>query len=401
MSAAKATAKQTRLREYTARGRQMKRTSRVGMKREAVIDPVIEKPLLSLHGAMNVGAFWRAVHPVLSAAIPNRLIGIALQQNPVLPMIVRWTRPMPDGFFTAEPLKNYIAGRPRHRFVRISHLFSNRSSLIKSAFHRRYMARQRCLYVVCLFFWRNQRPICVIAIMRTAMQGDFLPAEMKLLRELYPQFLTALHRLRALDREHSVRMDLEEFLSRLPLPTILLRWNLRPIYQNRAARDFCAVWEKGPEEARLTKATSPIPSEILDRCRRLKQQWADAERPVAPQTGFKEERVRHPRSPHLRATLHLRQLSSVGVARPHFLIECEDLHSSAAVRTRPASVRLPHLARLTRREQEVARLVCEVRSNQEIADDARLSLPTVKKHIHADFRKLEVRSRGRLMALMR
>src|SRR5438046_5551022 len=107
----------------------MKRTSRVGMKREAVIDPVIEKPLLSLHGAMNVGAFWRAVHQLLSAAIPNRLIGIALQQNPVLPIIVRWTRPMPDGFFTAEPLKNYIAGRPRHRFVRIGHLFSNRSSL--------------------------------------------------------------------------------------------------------------------------------------------------------------------------------------------------------------------------------------------------------------------------------
>src|SRR5207302_2594350 len=83
------------------------------------------------------------------------------------------------------------------------------------------LARQRCLYVVCLFFWRNQRLICVIAIMRTAMQGDFLPAEMKLLRELYPQFLTALHRLGTLEREHSVRMDLCELLKRLPLPTIL------------------------------------------------------------------------------------------------------------------------------------------------------------------------------------
>jgi DNA-binding CsgD family transcriptional regulator len=195
-------------------------------------------------------------------------------------------------------------------------------------------------------------------------------------------------------------MDLEEFLSRLPLPTILLRWNLKPIYQNRAARDFCAVWEKGPDEAQLMKATSPIPSEILDRCRLLKQQWADAQRPVAPQTGFKEERVRHPQSPHLRATLHLRQLSSIGVARPHFLIECEDLRSSAAARSGPASVRLPHLVRLTRREQEVARLVCEGRSNQEIADDATLSLPMVKKHLHAIFRKLEVTSRSRLIALL-
>src|SRR5947208_8696315 len=241
------------------------------------MDPVIENPLLKLHRAMNVSSVGRALQQLVSAVIPNRLTGMTLQHNPVLPMIVRWTLPMPDGFFAAEPLKSYVAGRLRKRFVRISHLFSNRSSLIKSAFYRRYMARQRCFYVVCLFFWRNQRPICVIAIMRTAVQGDFLPAEMKLLQELYPQFLTALHRLGALEREHSVRMDLEEFLSRLPLPTILLRWNLKPIYQNRAARDFCAVWEKGPEEAQLTKATSPIPAEILDRCRLLKQQWSDAQ----------------------------------------------------------------------------------------------------------------------------
>src|SRR5439155_10273195 len=167
------------------------------------------------------------------------------------------------------------------------------------------------VHVVCIFFWKNRRRICVIAIMRTATQGDLSPAEMKLLQQLYPQFLTALHRLRSLEREHSVRMDLEKFLSRLPLPTILLRWNLKPIYQNQAARDFCAVWEKGREEAQVTKATSPIPSEILDRCRLLKQQWADAQPRTfsGPQTGFKEERVHHPRSPHLRATLRLKQIT--------------------------------------------------------------------------------------------
>jgi DNA-binding CsgD family transcriptional regulator len=378
-----------------------KRISKGGAERESVIDPALEKPLLYLHAAMNVGSFWKAIQHLLSVAVPNRLIGLMLRPNPILPMIARWTAPMRDGFFTAEPLKSCIAARPRNRLVRFSDFFSDRSSLMKSAFYRRYVASQKCAHGVSLLFWKDQRVICVIAIMRTATQGDLSPVEVKLLQHLYPHILTALCRLRSLEREHSLRMDLEEFLSRLPLPTILLRWNLKPIYQNRAARDFCAVWEKGPEEAKRTKATSPIPSEILERCRLLKQQWADAQRPVAPQSGFKEERVRHPRSPHLRATLHLRQLSSAGVARPHFLIECEDLRSSAAVRTGPASARLPHLARLTRREQEVARLVCEGRSNQEIADDAHLSLPMVKKHLHAVFRKLEVPSRSRLIALMR
>src|SRR5438094_8187356 len=119
-----------------------------------------------------------------------------------------------------------------------------------------------------------------------------------LLSHLYPHFLTAPCRLRSLERERSLRMDLEEFLSRLPLRTILLRWNLKPSYQNRAARDFCAVWEKGPEEAQLTKATSPIPAEILDRCRLLKQQSSDAQpRTLSrPRTCFKEERVHHPHS---------------------------------------------------------------------------------------------------------
>src|SRR5438094_3375424 len=343
----------------------MKRISRVGMKREAVIDPSLEKTLLSLHAAMNLGSFWKAIQQLLAAAMPNRLIGLMLRPNPILPMIARWTLPMPDGFFAAEPLKSYIAARPRQRFARISDIFSNRSSLMKSAFYRRYLAPQRCRHGVILFFWKGQRLICVIAIMRTATQGDLSPAEMNLLQQLYPQFLTALRRLRSLEREHSLRMDLENFLSRLPMPTILLRWNLKPIYQNRAARDFCAVWEKGPEEAKRTKATSPIPSEILDRCRLLKQQWAHAQRPIAPLTGFKEERVHHPRSPHLRATIHLKQLSSCGVAQPHFLIECEDLRRHAALSTGPAArTRLPHLVRLTRREQEVALLVCEGRSNE-------------------------------------
>jgi DNA-binding CsgD family transcriptional regulator len=365
---------------------------------EPVIDPALEKPLLCLHAAMNVGSFWKAIQQLLSAAISNRLIGLMLQPNPVLPMIARWTSPMRDSFFTAAPLKSYIAAQPRCRFVRISDLFSDRNGLIKSTFYRRYMAPQRCAHGVVLFFWKGQRLICGIAIMRTATQGDLSPAEMKSLQQLYPQFLTALSRLRSLERQHSVLIDLEEFLSRLPLPTILLRWDLKLIYQNRAAREFCAVWEKGSKEAKMTKAASPIPSEILERCRLLKQQCADAQRPDTPETGFEEGQVHHPRSPHLRATLHLKQLSSAGVALPHFLIECEDLRRR---RAGPVSSRLPHLARLTRRQQEVARLVCEGRSNQEIADDACLSLPMVKKHLHTIFRKLEVNSRSRLMALMR
>jgi DNA-binding CsgD family transcriptional regulator len=177
---------------------------------------------------------------------------------------------------------------------------------------------------------------------------------------------------------------------------------LKPIYQNNAAREFCAVWEKGPEEAKRTKATSPIPVEILDRCRGLKQEWMDARlrMRLEQRTDFKEEQVRHPRFSNLRATIQLKQINSVGVAGPHFLIACENLCRNTERSGRLGLFRLPGLTRLTRREREVTQLACEGRSNQEIAGDACLSLPMVKKHLHAVFRKLEVPSRTRLVALM-
>jgi len=370
-------------------------------KTQPVINPALEKPLLKLHRAMDVRSFWKAVHRVFSASIPNRSIGLSLQQSPGVPVISRWTLRMPNDFFVAEPLRSYGMHPRRKKLARLADLFGNRSSFERSAFYRRYMAPQKCAHGVALFFWKRQRLICTIVILRAAKEGDFSPAELKLVRQLYPQFLAALRRVESLERERSVRVNFQQFLQRLPLPAMVLRWNLKPIYQNPAARDFYAVWEKGPEEAKRTNASSPIPSEILDRCRVLKQQWSSTQRQIysGRQTELIEEQVHHPHSRNLRATIQLTQVKSASVSRPHFLIACEDLCHSGAGFRRPDLFRLPAFARLTRREREVAELACEGRSNKEIAQNACLSLQTVKKHLYSVFRKLEVPSRSRLVAL--
>jgi hypothetical protein len=106
---------------------------------------------------------------------------------------------------------------------------------MQSAFYRRHLAPQKCVHALGVFFFKGSRMICVITILRTSKQGDLGSLEMKLVQRFYPQFDTALRRLGSLERERSVRNALEQFLSRLPLPTILLRWNLKPVYQNRAA----------------------------------------------------------------------------------------------------------------------------------------------------------------------
>ena len=240
-------------------------------KHEPVIDPALEKPLLKLHRAVDIKSFWKAVHRLLSASIANHSVGLLLQQDPSVPVIAKWTRSKSDDFFAAQALKRCANQTRRKKLVRLNDLFRSRNSFVRSGFYRRCMVPQKCAYDVTFCFWKQQRLICVIAILRTAKQGDFSTAEMELLRQLYAQLLAALRRVESLERERSVQADLEEFLRRLPLPTIILRWNLKPIYQKKAARQFCALWEKGPEEAKRTKANSSISSEILDRCRVLKE----------------------------------------------------------------------------------------------------------------------------------
>jgi DNA-binding CsgD family transcriptional regulator len=372
-------------------GRHVRGNSRFAGKQEPVIDPALEKPLLKLHRAVDIKSFWKAVHRLLSPSIANHSIGLLLQQNPSVPVIAKWTRSMPDDLFAAQALKRCANQPRRKKLVRLGELFPDRESFVRSGTHG-----------ITLSFWRQTKVVCVIMVLRTAKQEDFSTAEVVLLRQLYPQLLAALRRIESLERERSVRADLEEFLRRLPLPTIILRWNLKPAYQNRAAREFWAVWEKGPEEAKRTKANSSIPPEILNRCRVLKQRWlAFSERDgvSARRSDVKEEQVRHHRRPQLQATIHLKHVNSVGVAGPHFLIACEDICRNGQRSARFGLFRLPGLGRLTRREREVAQLACEGRSNKEIAEDACLSLQTVKKHLHSVFRKLQVPSRTRLVAL--
>jgi DNA-binding CsgD family transcriptional regulator len=376
----------------------MKRRSKASIKRPSIVDPTLEKPLLHLHAATDTDSFWKAVQQVIEATLPSCFIGLTLQHTPVLPRIVRSTKRMPDNIFPIAPIENYFTAHPGSRLVLATDVFPDEHRLKKSLFYCRCMAPVNGRYAVGLFFWNAGRLLGVIVIMRSAKQGPFSRSEMKRIRQLYTQFQTALSRLRSTEREHTERVALQEFLRRVPLPTILLRWNLKLVYHNQSASDFCSVWQRGAEQTRLIKSEAPLPPEVLDRCRTLKKRWEELNPLSFPMSVFKDELVHHPKRRHLRATIRLKQISAAGVARPHFLIEFENLRGADA---KHEVATLSHLVQLTRREQQWARLVCGGRSNQEIADESGLSLETVKKHLHSVFQKLEVSSRSRLIALMR
>jgi DNA-binding CsgD family transcriptional regulator len=363
--------------------------------RKRKTDPRIEKALLSLHAALNLEALWKAIQRVINASIADSVIGLTLQHNPIFPLVAKWTTSIPDGFFNAKPLQNYLRAHPRSKMIDTNDVFPQQRNLRKSGFYRQYMAPAKSAHATALLFWRGRLLMAVIVVMRSAKQGDLSDRQLSLLRSFYPQFQTALRRMRLLEHEHATRKAFEEILSRLPLPTMLLQWNLKTVYINKAAREFCGLWKEGPEKARVLKAIAPIPPEILARCRVLKKRWEQTIRGHELIATDRLDVVRSEQWPQLHATVNLRQLDTTGVARPQFFIECHEARPA-----REPAVRLPQLTRLTGREQQVARLVCAGESNQEIADQVAISLAMVKKHLHAIFRKLEVTSRSRLMALL-
>jgi DNA-binding CsgD family transcriptional regulator len=373
----------------------------VSARLQSIIDPTLEKPLLHLHAAINVDSFWNAVQDVMEAALPTCFIGLTLQHSPIFPRIAKSTEKLSGRFFPIAPIEKYFKAHPHRNVVLIGDFYSDKSHFRRSSFYRDCMMPINGRCAIGLFFWDFRRLLAAIIVVRSVQQGELSRCEMRLVRHLHFQFQTALGRLRLLERERAERVAFEQFMRRVPLPTALLRWNLRLVYRNQAAAEFCAGWHRGFSGLRFIKLKAPLPPEILDRCRVLKNRWKQLTSLGLAPANFRDETVRHPTRRDLRATISLKQISSAAVGRPHFLIEFESLHGSPATGYQTSGASLSHLVRLTSREQNLARLVCDGRSNQEIADESGLSLETVKKHLHSIFSKLEVPSRGRLMALMR
>src|SRR4030088_446274 len=229
----------------------MKERPKASAKGRPIVDPALEKPLLRLHAARDIDSLWKAIQQTIDALLPACFIGLTLQHNPILPRVVRSTKTMSDSFFPITPIENYFAVNPGRRLVLASDVFPNERQLMKSIFYRNYLAPANGRYAIGLFFWNARRLLGVIVIMRNAKQGAFSRSEIKLIRQLYAQFRTALDRLRSSERERAVRVALEKFMRRVLLPTILLRWSLNPPSEDQQATNVFELRQRGPCGARF------------------------------------------------------------------------------------------------------------------------------------------------------
>src|SRR5215472_16285588 len=316
---------------------------------QSILDPIWEKPLLRLHAATDVDSFWKAVQNVIEAALPNCFIGLTLQHSPILPRIAKSTEKLAGSFFPIMAVKKYFSTHPHRNIVFINDFFSDERHFRRSSFYRGCIVplNGRCAFG--LFFWDIRHLLAAIIVVRNLQQGELSPSEVRVIGHLHSQFQTTLHRLHSRSRERAVRVTLEQFMRRLPLPTVLLRWNLRLAYRNQAAAESCAVWQRGPLGARFIKLKAPLPPEVLDQCRVLKKRWEHLNPLSLASANLVDETVRHSTRCDLRARISLKQISSAAFARPHFLIEFEALHWSATTGYQISRGILSHLVRLTSR----------------------------------------------------
>jgi DNA-binding CsgD family transcriptional regulator/PAS domain-containing protein len=379
------------------------RISRTGIWTSTSLEPA----LIRLSAADEMQEFWEATKALLHLALPIHFCCLCFRPFIVMPATVfREHTPFASDaefrrFRELCPFSAYVERHPGIRVIRLTDIIDN-SKLLKTEFFRLFMQPCADRYQAYLVLWESSLFQGLVGLHRTAQQRDFTDTEIHLLEQLYPHFENAGRRVLSSHREKARRMSLEILLSRLPIATIILDWDLRVTYRNRAAEELGVLWNLGPQAARSLKLCQhfELPSEILETCRNLKNTWDHGESDDAPPRVDNRLVIEHQHLAGLRASVNVLQMDAAPLSRPMFLVTLERRDSSPSDSGEHLN-QLATWAQLTRSEQQVAWLAGQGQRNAEIAQSLKKSTMTVKKQLQSIYHKLDVTVRGRLIALLR
>ncbi len=365
-------------------------------------DAALNMALLGVYAAQETPELWDAVRASLHGALrPFRFACTCLHPCGIMPpTIFRERGPFPSEsefkrFQAINPIEAYLATHPNATVVAMSDILTARQ-LARTEFYREFMSPDEDRYIVYMSFWQVDRFHARIGLYRTREQGDFTRAELALLEQLHPHFDAALRRIVRLHRERALRLSLEQLVDTLPVAAMLLDWELTIVVSNRLARELCACWngDARPDAPKNSGDWAHLSPEVVAYCQTLKGAWNPRRSRDFPLTGTRGVTVSHPHHPRLRASIHFIQLDAAPFSMPMFMINHEDRRSAPGA---PASSH-GALIRLSVREREVALLVSQGCSNDEVARRLLKSVPTVKKQLRSIYQKLKVSNRGRLTA---
>lgn len=374
--------------------------------------PVIEQELLRLHSTTNIQQFWMVLQDLLRKAAPYdalvaymnfldfesswRAATILATPNAVRP--VTWFEARRQVDTTPEFV---LSSQRRIKLYRLSDIFANENELKRTPFFREFLSPGGWHHLAVALFWRGSKVCSEIALRRTKEQGDFNDGEIMLLKRLHSHIEIVLNRLISQDEEQAKRCWMEQFNDHLPFALLYLNFEFETIYVNLEGCKQCAAWNYGPAEAQAyhPREVFKVPDQLVKACRQLRRQWIQRPHAVNDSGETLTLRHSHARHPELKATVKLHTEVPGQAARPGFAI-----HLSTQSDSTDSATSLPihaMLGRLTAAEQEVAHLIIQGLSNAEIADRLHKGIDTVKCQVTSIYRKVQVSSRARFLALVR
>ena len=370
----------------------------------------LHRPMLALHAAMEIAPLWRAVRGLLRAAFTPQRVTLFLGHLGMGEARVVFTDPPiahPEEWYAARgklnPFSPYIEANRGVRFYRFSEVLPARSEFVRSEFYQRFARPEGWDKGVSALYWSQREVTAMFSIYRSPAHPEFSPADLALLRYLYPFIGTAIIRVQRLHTERNARRSLEDFNRNIPVGLVLLDWELRVEFANPEAQRQCAVWNFGPKAVRVfnPRDAFALPAAILSACRRLRAAVLarDPKQPRPP--AGEAAQIEDGSASGLRAQVTILNDPESPLAKPRFLVVVDARPASPARTGAAVAERMKLMRDLTQREREIALLVCEGHSNAEIAAALSKSVLTIKTQLNSVFRKLGVKSRAKLMAQLR
>ena len=176
---------------------------------------------------------------------------------------------------------------------------------------------------------------------------------------------------------------------------MILDDELRPIYSNSEARDFClALFQKQkPQAIEGETEKSPVPSEILQDCLELKALFQRGNQPAS----LRRQRMMDAgQNKNFQVISSLVEYSFQEVPSVRFVVYLLDF--SEICRGREEALREKY--QLTKREIDIVRWVSHGLTNDEIGVKLYISRFTVETHLKNIFDKTKVKHRTGLASLL-
>lgn len=363
----------------------------------SIYDPALTKNFAELRAVLDLQELWRTVVNLLDAMLPNFHYVAALPCMEDRPIWVSSTVPESnepgywERFIGCEPpLARVIRNCPLSKIAFLNDHWPH-EELEKTEFFKQVMELEGWRYAAGFLLWNEGAFIGHIGMNRTEKQGIYLTHERAMLEELYPYVDEAVRRIAAFDAERTKRAALEEVLKQVPDGILILDWELRQVFSNRAADEACQLWNENRDND-----GDGLPRDVTEAAGQL---IAGSEvilrQPPPGKLGAPVTEIFHAKINGLGARIRILQPRIKQAIKPHCLIEFS--------RVSPPNSGDPAVAAysLTKAEHRVANLVALGKSNQSVAQELNLSVHTVRAHLREIFGKLSVRNRGELAGAMR